>query len=365
MYPRVTIDLRKFRRNIEVVKATLDRKGIEVFAVSKVFSGNPMIAKEFEWAGLTSVGESRIDNLKKIQGLDMQKVLLRLPMHSEIAELIEYADISLNSEISTLRLISEAAVRRGFVHEVILMVDFGDLREGFYKEEELYRAVEICQNLDGVRVVGIGTNLTCFGAVIPTMAHMERLVAMGRIIEERFGVRLKYISGGNSSSYHLLDDPAFPPEINNLRIGEIFVCGNETAYGTQVPGTYDDVFKLEAEIVELKRKPSLPLGECGVDAFGKKPVYEDKGEMIRAICAVGRQDVGIDGLKLVDTGIDVLGSSSDHMILNLTHANKSYKVGDAIQFKLKYGGILGVMTSEYIRKIYVNSVDDSDEIHLR
>jgi len=183
MYPRVTIDLRKFRRNIEVVKESLDQKNIEIFAVSKVFSGNPMIAKEFEWAGLKSIGESRIDNLKKIQGLDMQKVLLRLPMHSEIQDLIEYADISLNSEISTLELISEAALRRGFVHEVILMVDFGDLREGFFEEEELFAAVERCQTLDGVKVIGIGTNLTCFGAVIPTIEHMNRLVDIKSEIE--------------------------------------------------------------------------------------------------------------------------------------------------------------------------------------
>ena len=365
MYPRVTIDLRKFRRNIEIVKEKLDQKGIEIFAVSKVFSGNPMIAKEFEWAGIKSIGESRMENPKKIQGLDMQKVLLRLPMQSEIQDLIEYADISLNSEISTLELISEAALRRGFVHEVILMVDFGDLREGFFKREALYAAVERCQTLDGVKVIGVGTNLTCFGAVIPTIDHMNQLVEIKQEIKRRFDLDVKYISGGNSSSYYLLDDENFPPEINNLRIGEIFVCGNETAYSSQVPGTYDDVFKLEAEIIELKDKPSLPIGEPGVDAFGRKPVYEDQGEMVRAICAVGRQDVGIDGLKLVDEGIEILGSSSDHMILNLTHASKIYKVGDTIQFKLKYGGILNVMTSEYINKVYINSADDSDEVHLR
>lgn len=365
MYPRVTIDLRKFRHNIEVVKKVMDSKNIEVFAVSKVFSGNPMIAKEYEWAGLKTIGESRIDNLKKIQGLDMQKVLLRLPMHSEIPDLIEYADISLNSEIRTLELISEEALRRGFVHEVILMIDFGDLREGFYDQEELFLAVERSLTLDGVRVIGIGTNLTCFGAVIPTIDHMNKLVAIKEEIEARFGIEIKYISGGNSSSYYLLDKEDFPKEINNLRIGEIFVCGNETAFSTRVPDTYDDVFKLEAEIVELKKKPSLPIGESGVDAFGNKPYYEDKGDMYRAICAVGRQDVGTDGLMLIDEGIEILGSSSDHMILDMTHAKKNYVVGDTIQFKLKYGGILGVMTSEYIRKIYINSVDNTDEIHLR
>lgn len=353
MYPRVSIDLKKFRHNIKVVKAALDRKGIDIYAVSKVFSGNPMIAKEYEWAGLKAVGESRIENLKKLQPLDMKKVLLRLPMQSEIHDLIQYADISLNSELRTMELISEEAVRKGKVHSVILMVDFGDLREGFYDLEELYRAVERSLELKGVEVIGIGTNLTCFGAVIPTVDHMKRLVDIKNEIKKRFDMDLQCISGGNSSSFHLLDRADFPSEINNLRIGEIFVCGRETAFGDPVPDTYDDVFVLEAEIIELKKKPSLPEGEPGMDAFGNKPVYEDKGEMMRAICAVGRQDVGIDGLMLVDEGIEILGGSSDHMILDVTHAKKTYQVGDVIRFKLKYGGILAVMTSEYVKKVYV------------
>ena len=353
MYPRVSINLKKFRHNIKTVKEEMDKKDIEIFSVSKVFSGNPMIAKEYELAGLKAVGESRMDNLKKLQALDMKKVLLRLPMQSEIQDLIEYADISLNSEIQTMELISEEAVRRGKIHSIILMIDFGDLREGFYDEEELYAAVEKSLSLDGIEVIGIGTNLTCFGAVIPKISHMTRLVAMRNKIKKRFGVKLTYISGGNSSSYYLIGNEDFPKEINNLRIGEIFVCGNETAFGTRVPNTYDDVFVLEAEIIELKEKPSLPIGESGVDAFGNKPVYTDKGNMLRAICAIGRQDVGIDGLILMDNGIEILGGSSDHIILNVTYAKKQYRVGDTIKFKLKYSGILAVMTSEYVKKVYV------------
>ena len=353
MYPRVKINLKKFRHNIETVKKEMDQKGIEVFGVSKVFSGDPMIAKEYELAGLKAIGESRVENLKKLQGLDMKKVLLRLPMHSEIRDLVEYADISLNSEIQTMELISQEAIRRGKVHSVILMIDFGDLREGFYNEEELYAAVERSLTLEGVKVIGLGTNLTCFGAVIPKISHMTKLVNMRDEIEKRFGVRLSYISGGNSSSYYLIGKDDFPKEINNLRIGEIFVCGRETSFGTRVSGTYNDIFVMEAEIIELKEKPSLPIGESGVDAFGNKPVYTDNGNILRAICAIGKQDVGIDGLIPMDKGIEILGVSSDHMILDVTHAKKQYKVGDVIQFNLKYGGILAVMTSEYVKKVYI------------
>lgn len=354
MYPRVVINLRKFRNNIEVVNEEMNAKGISVFGVSKVFSGNPRIAKEYQKAGLNAIGESRIKNLKRLHEIDVNKVLLRIPMHSEIKEVVKYADISLNSELSTIELISEEAIKQGRVHGVILMVDFGDLREGIYEEEELYTIIEASLTLKGVHVMGIGTNLTCFGAVIPKISHMNKLVKLREAIKNKYNIELEYISGGNSSSYYLLEDEAFPKEINNLRIGEIFVCGRETAFGNQVKNTYDDVFVLEAEIIELKTKPSFPIGESGVDAFGHKPIYTDKGDMLRAICAVGRQDVGIDGLMLIDEGVEILGGSSDHMILDVSNSPKKYKIGDTIKFKLKYGGILGVMTSEYVKKIFID-----------
>ncbi len=353
MYPRVVINLKKFRHNVQTIKEEMDQKGIGIYGVSKVFCGDPMIAHKFELAGLEAVGESRIDNLKKLQDLNIKKVLLRLPMQSEIRDLVAYVDISLNSEIKTLELISMEAVRQGKVHGVILMIDFGDLREGFYDEEELYAAVKRSLDLEGVEVIGIGTNLTCFGAIIPKLSHMTKLVEIRDEIMRRYGLKLEVLSGGNSSSYYLISNEDFPKEINNLRIGEIFVCGNETAYSTRVPETYDDVFVLQAEIIELKEKPSLPIGESGVDAFGQKPVYTDKGNMLRAILATGRQDVGMDDLVPIDDGIEILGSSSDHLILDMTHAKNQYQVGDTISFKLKYGGILGVMTSKYVKKVYV------------
>ncbi len=76
-------------------------------------------------------------------------------------------------------------------------------------------------------------------------------------------MNLEIVSGGNSSSYYLLERGDLPAGINNLRIGEIFVCGNETAFGNRVPGTYDDVFVLEAEIVELKRNRHCRKGKPG------------------------------------------------------------------------------------------------------
>ena len=60
-----------------------------------------------------------------------------------------------------------------------------------------------------------------------------------------------------------------------------------------MPGTRQDTVKLVAEVIELKRKPSMPIGKIGKDAFGNTPVFEDKGIRLRAILAVGnRMQIG-------------------------------------------------------------------------
>ena len=112
-----------------------------------------------------------------------------------------------------------------------------------------------------------------------------------------------------------------------------------------------DALELEAEVIEIKEKPSLPVGEIGVDAFGHRPTYEDKGIMRRAIAAVGRQDVDTDSLQPRDLQIEILGGSSDHLLLDLTHCTTVYQVGDRIQFTLGYGSMLKAFTSPYVEKV--------------
>ena len=181
--------------------------------------------------------------------------------------------------------------------------------------------------------------------------NLSLLVGLARKLEQRFHIRLPMVSGGNSSSIYLIEQGNLPEGINNLRLGESFLLGNDTAYGTRIPGTVGDALELEAEVIEIKEKPSLPVGEIGVDAFGHRPTYEDKGIMRRAIVAVGRQDVDTDSLQPRDPQIEILGGSSDHLLLDLTHCTTVYQVGDRIQFTLGYGSMLKAFTSPYVEKV--------------
>lgn len=302
------------------------------------------------------LADSRVQNIKKnyetIKANGKQSVLLRLPMASEIEEVVKYVDISFNSEMATLEMLNEEAAKQGKVHKVVLMIDVGDLREGifFRNEEEIIETAKKINDMANVELYGVGVNLTCYGAIIPKNDNLSIICDFAAKIEEATGIKLTMISGGNSSSIYLVGKGELPEKINNLRLGEAFLLGNDTAYGERLEGTVDDALTVEAQIVELKEKPSLPIGEVGVDAFGQKPYYEDRGIIKRAIIGIGQQDMTADSMYPIDERIDVLGASSDHMLLDVTKAD--YKVGDIVSFKLGYGSVLKAATSEYVAKEY-------------
>jgi len=349
------IDLKKIKNNLDKITEMVKKSGCSLMIVTKGYCADLEIYKLLEDSDIDYLADSRIQNLKKYEGTKKERVLLRLPMISEAEDVVVFSDISLNSELTTINNLNKAAAKFNKIHKILLMIDLGDLREGifFKNEDEIYHAVEEILKLDNIELYGLGVNLTCYGAVIPKKDNLSILVDIAAKIEKKFNLKLEMISGGNSSSVYLISKNELPIGINNLRVGEAFLLGDETAYSEMLEGFYDDAFTLEAEIIELKEKQSVPIGETGVDAFGNKPVYEDRGIIKRAIIAVGRQDIDSDNLHPIDSKIDILGASSDHLILDVTKSDSEYKVGDIIKFKLSYSSLLRSTTSAYVEKSYI------------
>jgi len=350
MNPRIEINYPKLVHNTEVLQEKAKGHGIELAAVTKCFCGIPEIAQGFVDGGVKYLADSRVSNLKKLKNLPNPKILLRIPMLSEVEDVVAYADISLNSELETIRALNKEALRLGVTHKIVLMTDLGDLREGIFEEEEVIRVAKEVERLSNITLHGIGVNLTCYGGVIPSTKNLSKLEVLGKTIEKEIGRTLELYSGGNSSSIYLLDKGGLPKRINHLRLGEAIVLGTESAYGENIKNTHHDIFQLVAEVIELKDKPSMPIGEIGMDAFGNTPSFKDEGIRRRAILAVGRQDIGSYDIFPVDHGMKILGSSSDHLIMDITDTKEDYKVGDEIRFNLRYGALLSLMTSEYVTK---------------
>jgi Predicted amino acid racemase len=350
-YPCVEVKLSKVMHNVKEILSMCNEKGIDVIGVTKVFCAETPIIKAMLRGGITQVGDSRIQNLKKINDIKCRKMLLRISMESEVEDVVKYSDVSLNSELDTIKALSKAAKRLKKFHNIILMVDIGDLREGVLVEDVIATAEEIFK-LDNINLVGLGTNVTCYGGVLPDKDNLGKLVKLKRDIKQIFNIDLPSISGGNSSSLYMVMENIMPEEINQLRVGEGIVLGRETSFGKSIPNCYDDAFILKGEIVEIKNKPTVPTGRIGMDAFGQTPHFEDKGIRKRAIIAIGRQDIKVDGLIPLDKNISIFGASSDHLIIDVTDSVKPLKVGDIVEFKMDYGCLLAAMTSQYVKKYY-------------
>ncbi len=351
--PRLEIDLKKIQHNAQSLVERLGSKGITVTGVTKVVLGYPDIAKTLLRAGVNSLGDSRIENIQRMReaGIQTQFILIRTPLMSKASLVVEHADVSFNTELAVVEKLSQAAVAQKKTHRILLMIELGDLREGILPKK-LNQTIEQVLLLPKIQLMGLGTNLACLGGVKPNHQKMKQLSDLVWAVEKKFNLTIDCVSGGNSANLDWvfsLDESAGDwNRINNLRLGESIFLGCETLNRNPIDGLHTNAFTLVTEVIESKTKPSVPSGEICQDAFGNKPDFESrKGDIHHAILGIGRQDVLVPGLTPIHNQLDLLGASSDHMII----ATRSpLSVGAQIKFRLDYGALLAAMTSPFVEK---------------
>lgn len=351
---RIEICVSKIAENASVIVRSCERRGIDVAGVTKATLGHPDVARALLEGGVRWIADSRVANLRRLRdsGVSCETLLLRAPTLGEAGDAVDAADMTLISSIETAKALGEAATARRKIHKVILMVDVGDLREGVLPEAAVETAVRVSR-IKGIELHGVGTNVACYGGVLPTVDNMNLLVRVGCEIRSKLGLDLPVISGGNSSAIPLVRSGEVPQGINQLRIGESILLGRDVTYRRPLPDMHLDAFVLVGEAIEVERKPSRPQGEIGQDAFGKVRSFRDRGTRLRAILAMGRQEVVPEGLAPIESGVEVLGASSDHLILDVEDCDRKVKVGDEVRFTMSYGCLLAAMTSPYVHKVTV------------
>jgi len=344
----------KIEENAKKLKEKLDSKNIKLTAVVKGFAGDLKIFSAYQRAGIKSIADSRIENIKKFREAGYQKeaLMLRIPMPSETEEIVRNVDVSLITELKTAVMISDKAKALNKEIDLIIMVDIGDRREGVLAADLEELALKI-EAMNSVNLKGIGTNLGCFAGIIPDEKNTNKLIKIKKELESKIGRELEILSAGNTATLRLLKDQYLAEEITNLRVGEAILLGTDIINESLIDGFNHYNFRLQAEIIELKEKPSDPEGEMAFGGQGRGQIIEDKGLRRRAIVAVGKQDIDYHGLYPELEGVNVLGCSSDHLITDVTEVEKKLEVGDVLTFKINYSAMLRAMTSQYVTKNYI------------
>jgi predicted amino acid racemase len=302
--------------------------------------------------GAMLLAESRLGNMRRLRAAGVQAglVLLRLPRLSEARDIVRLAQISLNSELYAVHALSDAAEEQGIKHQVILMLETGDRREGVMPEDaESFAAAML--RLPGVELVGIAANVGCIGGVIPTLANTRLLVEVAERIEQRLGMQFQIVSGGHTASVGLIERHEMPDRVNQLRVGEGILLGVDSSSNAPLPPLHRDAFTVVADVIEVRVKPSLPDGVITVDAFGRTPHWDDLGPRRRAVLAMGEQDLRVGGLTPRRTGITLVGASSDHTVVDVTDADPPVQLGEELEFDPNYSAMATAMASIDVEKV--------------
>ncbi|MCL1804153.1 MAG: alanine racemase [Eubacteriaceae bacterium] len=347
MYPLLEANLAYIGENASRMIEICKPYGVGITAVTKVFSADINIARAMVGAGISALGDSRLQNLEAIKDIKCEKWLIRMPSPSEAQRAVELADASFNTELDTLKALEAACEKAGKTHSVILMQDLGDLREGYINREDMLRAGEYIDNSAWLRLYGVGSNFACLSYAYADTEKLAGLMALGH----EMGVKL--ISAGNSSTIDLMLSGGVPYGVSNFRLGEALLFGRERAKYDYLDGMHNDAMMLRAEIIELKDKPSMPFADIGCDSHGAKPTFADKGIRKRAILALGKVDTDIDAMWPIDPNIEIIGASGDHMALDVTDSASELRVGDTVAFRLGYNAVLRCCASSYVSRSYI------------
>lgn len=350
----ITLNREKLKSNYSFLNEKLTERGIEWAVVSKLLCGNELFLRELVGLGVNQLCDSRVSNLQVIKSISdkVETIYIKPPPKQSIESIVKYADISFNTEIETIKMLSAEAKRQNKTHKILIMIEMGELREGVLRDE-LLTFYEDVFKLPNISVIGLGTNLTCMYGVLPSHDKLIQLCLYEQLIEAKFDREIEYVSGGSSVTIPLIFKGLLPKGINHFRIGETLYMGTDVYNNTTFEHMENDVFQLHAEIIELTEKPGNPMGELGQNLTGETLTFAstDQSEVsYRAIIDIGLLDIDEDHIKLKDSELVIVGASSDMLVIDLGVNNSNYQVGDLIEFRMDYMGILRIMNSQYIEK---------------
>jgi predicted amino acid racemase len=360
------INTSKIKDNIKYISQYLKKRKIKWSLITKVFSGDKEFLKNIlsddVIENINSVGDSRLTSLRNLKEVnsDMRTIYIKPPAKIYADDVVEYADISLNSSFETIQALSNSAKAKNKVHKIIIMVEMGELREGVNQEDVLDFYSKVF-NLENIEIQGIGSNLGCMYGIIPTVENLKLLSSYKNLISEKFNQDLPLISGGTSITLPLVENNSLPKEINHFRIGEAAFFGLTPYDGSKFKELNTDTFSFNANILELEEKSLVPEGIISDANIGHtKEISESSKDTKshKAIIDIGMLDVDKADLSTTDKELTFVGVTSDMLVLDIgknidENGNQKYKAGGNIPFGVNYMAVARLLNSKFIDRKFV------------
>ncbi len=362
----LVIQTKRIKDNIKFLSNYFDDRNIQWSLITKVFSGDQQFLKNVLTddviAKINSVGDSRLTSIKNLKEVnpDMRTIYIKPPAEIYAEQVVAYADISLNSSLSTIKALNAAAKAANKTHQIIIMIELGELREGV-KRSDIMEFYEQVFELSNIEVIGIGSNLGCMYGIEPNYDKLLQLSLYKELISAKFDKELPLISGGTSITLPLVEKEIVPKDINHFRVGEAAFFGLSPLDNEQFLELSTDTFEFRANIIELEEKKIVPEGtisDANIGHTAKFDVASANETSFKAILDFGMLDVDKSDIDAYDKDIQFVGITSDMLVVDIgtnksKNGKKKYKIGDQIVFKPNYMAVARLLNSKFIDKKFI------------
>ncbi|MDI6800235.1 MAG: alanine racemase [Actinomycetota bacterium] len=341
--PLISIDLKKIEDNTRLVAASCQRCGLGLVGVVKGCFGDPLVAKAMEAGGAKILADSQVMSLMRLTEAGFSNpFMLKQPTRDETKGAVKFSSCCFISDGAILPALAKAARQEKKECGVAIMVETGGLREGVLAAGAAELAKKII-GFQGLRLAGLATNLCqpAEGArdggqegpgFEPSKAGLNTLVETAKEIEDKLDLKLDFISGGSSSLWGLIEAGGAMAGINQVRIGEAILLGQETARFKPIEGAHLDAFAIFSEVLEVSDK-------------------RRGGTWVKqAVLSLGKQHIGAGMLKPQFIG-RILQMGADHLVVDISEMDK-LSAGDILKFIPGYYALSAACASPLVSKEY-------------
>lgn len=359
--PRILLNLDALAHNAEQTRALARLWNVDVLPVLKAVASHPASMEVLRGHGFTRFGfAERAEPILFDGGPDVERVLIQLCPLSQAGLVVERFARSFQSTPEALSSLDAAAAALGRRHEVLLMVDLGDGREGL-GIDEVADVLDRARRFRSIRIAGFGATLACLGArgpdadVIRDMSRLKDLFA-GK------GVADPVVSAGGSIFCHWLDAHGAGP-ITEVRLGDPFLLGEDIYLRRELPGGpfRRDVCMITAEVLEVRTRMMSPTPRPILHhADGQEsplPSAPALGRRVRALLDIGRFHTEAGDLACILPGAEIVGLSSGYMVLDVTNCREPVDVGQEILFHPGYWAMARAFRTQ---SVTIAAIRDSD-----
>ncbi|MEW5772525.1 MAG: alanine racemase [Thermodesulfobacteriota bacterium] len=350
--PTLRVSTSRLRHNLAYVKGLCDSRGVCLMGVVKGCHAHSGICRLFAEAGIAVMGAARVRHASPIAATGAAPWMVALPPVHRAMDVVRHFPVSFNSEAEALEALSRAAAKARMRHEAMLMVEVGDLREGVMPGQVVdaaRRCLELEHEFFGFK--GLAAHFGCLSGLIPTPESVERLIRAGEAVEAALGRRPETLSVGGSDFLRLLEAGPLHPGISQVRMGYAVLQGKHPDSLDGHPRLAPDAVLFEAEVLEVKDKPSMPFGITGINAFGERLTFVDRGVRKRAVLGFGALETESRGLTPALPGMELIGFNSNYSVYDVSDCPVEVRPGQRLRFRMNYKAMALAFHSGLVDKV--------------